>query len=94
MMVNELIEQLIRKQLRQYDQMKAALPARELPQTIDLQPRRQEQCRTSVGHHSNGNPVPAGSSEKLPVRNRGRRNTLVAKAVSGENFRLTSRSQD
>ena len=92
-MVNELIEELIRKQLRQYDQMKATL-AETSPQPSDRRLTRHELCRPSVGRRSNGNQVPVGSNEKLPVRNRGRRNALLAQAVSGENFRFPPRSQD
>lgn len=94
MMVNELIEQLIRKQLRDYDQMKAALAVEETAQPIAQKQMRPEACRPSVGHRANGNQVPVGSNEKVAVRNRGRRNTLLAKAVSSENFRLPTRAQD
>ena len=98
-MVDELIEELIRKQLRQYDQMKATLAAQPAPQpmatqAMDQRITRHELCRPSVGRRSNGNQIPVGSNEKLPVRNRGRRNALLAQAVSGENFRFPSRSQD
>ena len=94
MMVNELIEQLIRKQLRDNDQRKATLAAEDTPQPVALRLMRPEACRPSVGRRANGDQVPVGSNEKMPIRNRGRRNALLANAVAGENFRLPSRAQD